>query len=173
MIAEYVNCDYFVHLDYPREVPKRQRFPIQGWVISQFPVAKIWLEGQGQRIILAKAPRPDVAEAYPSYGHSVGFSGAAEISVLRGNCLSIGIGKAGGEILHDHLFLNMRVADLMGNPASYLAKEFVSGLTAEKNFELACTTMLIGEKRGTAGDRANSDKPRFGTALRRLIRRFS
>ena len=44
-------------------------------------------------------------------------------------------------------FLAMRVGDLIAeDPAGYLGRDFVTGLSAEKNFELACTTMLLGKK---------------------------
>jgi SAM-dependent methyltransferase len=43
-------------------------------------------------------------------------------------------------------FLNMKVADLLDDPISYLDKEFVKQLSREKNFELACTTALFAKK---------------------------
>ncbi|PYS93004.1 MAG: class I SAM-dependent methyltransferase [Acidobacteria bacterium] len=44
-------------------------------------------------------------------------------------------------------FLALRVGDLIADePSGYLARDFVTQLSAEKNFELACTTMLLGRK---------------------------
>jgi hypothetical protein len=54
--------------------------------------------------------------------------------------------KAGltGKTKHD--FLNMKVADLIGNPVDYLDHDFVKNLSEEKNIELACTTALFAKK---------------------------
>lgn len=43
-------------------------------------------------------------------------------------------------------FLNMRVADLIGDPMTYLQKSFVTELPNEMNFELASTTALLASK---------------------------
>jgi SAM-dependent methyltransferase len=43
-------------------------------------------------------------------------------------------------------FLNMRVKDLIDNPTNYLAQDFVKKLAENKNFELACTTMILANK---------------------------
>jgi SAM-dependent methyltransferase len=43
-------------------------------------------------------------------------------------------------------FLNMTVADLLGNPVDYLERNFVKELPKEKNIELACTTALLAKK---------------------------
>lgn len=43
-------------------------------------------------------------------------------------------------------FLNMRVAELIGAPETYLEKPFVTELSAEKNFELASATVLFAHK---------------------------
>jgi SAM-dependent methyltransferase len=43
-------------------------------------------------------------------------------------------------------FLDMRIKDLCENPLVYLNQDFVSDLTKEKKFELACTIMLKGKK---------------------------
>lgn len=45
-------------------------------------------------------------------------------------------------------FLNMRVGDLIGPAERYLNAPFVTGLSADKNFELASTTALIARKPG-------------------------
>lgn len=44
-------------------------------------------------------------------------------------------------------FLNMKVSDLMGSPASYEGRSFVRHLSREKNFELACGTTIFGTKK--------------------------
>jgi SAM-dependent methyltransferase len=43
-------------------------------------------------------------------------------------------------------FLNMKIADLIGNPIDYFEQKFVTELPMEKNIELACTTALIAKK---------------------------
>jgi SAM-dependent methyltransferase len=43
-------------------------------------------------------------------------------------------------------FLNMRVGDLLGEPEKYLDRGFVTGLSEDKNFELACATVLVAVK---------------------------
>jgi SAM-dependent methyltransferase len=43
-------------------------------------------------------------------------------------------------------FLRMRVIDLMSNPLAQLQKPFVTELSQEKNFELACATSLFARK---------------------------
>lgn len=43
-------------------------------------------------------------------------------------------------------FLNMKVADLLGNPVDYFNRAFVTELPREKKFELACTTALFATK---------------------------
>ena len=43
-------------------------------------------------------------------------------------------------------FLNMTVADLIGNPLDYINHSFVRDLSSEKNFELASTTALFARK---------------------------
>ena len=45
------------------------------------------------------------------------------------------------------LFLNMSVKDFLKDPYSQLNKDYVSKLSCEKNFELACTTSLIAVKK--------------------------
>jgi SAM-dependent methyltransferase len=45
-------------------------------------------------------------------------------------------------------FANLRIGDLLGEGHEYVDRDFVKGLSREKNFELAATTMLIGKKRG-------------------------
>jgi len=45
-------------------------------------------------------------------------------------------------------FLDQRVGDLLGEGHEYLARDFVTELPREKNFELAATTMIVGTKRG-------------------------
>jgi len=44
-------------------------------------------------------------------------------------------------------FMDLRVADLMGAPQSYLSQPFVRGLSKEKNMELASATIIHGKKR--------------------------
>lgn len=44
-------------------------------------------------------------------------------------------------------FVNLRIADLMGDPRTYLSQKFVTGLTKEKNMELASATVIHGNKR--------------------------
>ncbi|MDD3179135.1 MAG: class I SAM-dependent methyltransferase [Opitutaceae bacterium] len=44
-------------------------------------------------------------------------------------------------------FANMRVADLLGHPNSYLHRPFVRELPAAKNLELACVTSVLAVKR--------------------------
>lgn len=44
-------------------------------------------------------------------------------------------------------FLNLRVADLLAEPIQYLEQDFVRNLPEATNFELACTTAIIAEKR--------------------------
>jgi SAM-dependent methyltransferase len=44
-------------------------------------------------------------------------------------------------------FLSLKVSDLIGDPLSYLNSAFVSELSPEKNFEIACTTALLGKKK--------------------------
>ena len=44
-------------------------------------------------------------------------------------------------------FLNMRVGDFIVSPNHYLQKDFVMKLPKEKQFELACTTMIVGNKK--------------------------
>jgi SAM-dependent methyltransferase len=44
-------------------------------------------------------------------------------------------------------FLTMTVRDLIGEPADYLGQDFVSKLGKEKQFEIAATTMVIGQKK--------------------------
>ncbi len=44
-------------------------------------------------------------------------------------------------------FVNLRVADLMHPATSYLSRDFVTGLTREKNMELAAGTVIHGKKR--------------------------
>lgn len=44
-------------------------------------------------------------------------------------------------------FLNTKVADLLGDPLSYMDKSYVTGLPEEANFELASTTSLIARKK--------------------------
>jgi len=44
-------------------------------------------------------------------------------------------------------FLSLKVSDLIGDPLSYLDAPFVSELSPEKNFEIACTTALLGKKK--------------------------
>jgi len=43
-------------------------------------------------------------------------------------------------------FLNMKIADLIGNPIDYFEQKFVKELPMGKNIELACTTALIAKK---------------------------
>jgi SAM-dependent methyltransferase len=43
-------------------------------------------------------------------------------------------------------FGELRVADLVGNPLDFLDKPWVTGLSQEKNFELASTTALMARK---------------------------
>ena len=43
-------------------------------------------------------------------------------------------------------FINMKVGDLIADPASYLDRPFVRELSREKNFELGATTALWGKK---------------------------
>ncbi|MCO6430146.1 MAG: class I SAM-dependent methyltransferase [Deltaproteobacteria bacterium] len=43
-------------------------------------------------------------------------------------------------------FLSMPIGNLIGEASSYLDRDFVKQLSAEKNFELASTTMIIGKK---------------------------
>ena len=43
-------------------------------------------------------------------------------------------------------FLEMKIGDLLGDPVGFLAQPFVTGLSAEKNFELASMTMLQARK---------------------------
>lgn len=43
-------------------------------------------------------------------------------------------------------FLNMKIADLIGNPIDYFEQNFVKELPMENNIELACTTALIAKK---------------------------
>ena len=47
-----------------------------------------------------------------------------------------------------HEFLNLRLSDLMANPAEYLGRPFVQGLSREKNLELASATVLFGKRKG-------------------------
>ena len=49
-----------------------------------------------------------------------------------------------GEALDE--FLNQRVADLLEEPTEYFGRAFVTGLSEEKNFELACATVLFATK---------------------------
>jgi hypothetical protein len=51
-----------------------------------------------------------------------------------------------GDVRED--FLNMKVADLVGDPATYLDRGFVRGLSRDKNFELASATVIMGRKLG-------------------------
>ncbi len=44
-------------------------------------------------------------------------------------------------------FLDMKVRDLVGNPIDHLNDDFVTQLSQEKNFELACGTVLHGIKK--------------------------
>jgi SAM-dependent methyltransferase len=44
-------------------------------------------------------------------------------------------------------FLDMKVSDLVKNPIDYLDHDFVTQLNQEKNFELACGTVLHGIKK--------------------------
>lgn len=50
-----------------------------------------------------------------------------------------------GEALEE--FLNLRVSDLLAESTSYLDRPFVTRLSDDKNFELACGTTIIGTKR--------------------------
>lgn len=43
-------------------------------------------------------------------------------------------------------FLNMRVVELMQAPIPQLKNDYVTGLSREKNFELACTTAILAVK---------------------------
>ena len=43
-------------------------------------------------------------------------------------------------------FLDMRVAELINDPITYLNQDFVTKLPGSTNFELACTTAIIAEK---------------------------
>ena len=43
-------------------------------------------------------------------------------------------------------FLAARVQDLIGEPATYLQQDYVRGLSEEKNFELASSTMIMARK---------------------------
>lgn len=44
-------------------------------------------------------------------------------------------------------FLNLKVADLIGDSVGYLGRSFVQQLSADKNFELACGTTIMGTKK--------------------------
>ncbi len=44
-------------------------------------------------------------------------------------------------------FLDLRVRDLLGEAPAYLDRDFVVGLSREKNFELASTTLVYGKKK--------------------------
>jgi SAM-dependent methyltransferase len=55
-------------------------------------------------------------------------------------------------------FLKMSVADLVGDPISYLDKNFVTHLSNEKNFELASTTVLMGKKLGNSNYKATENE---------------
>jgi hypothetical protein len=44
-------------------------------------------------------------------------------------------------------FHAMRVADLLGQGGEYLTRDFVAGLGAPANFELASTTLLVARKK--------------------------
>ena len=48
-------------------------------------------------------------------------------------------------------FLNLRVGELLGEPAEYLERGFVTGLPETKNFELACATVLVAVKPPVTG----------------------
>lgn len=44
-------------------------------------------------------------------------------------------------------FLKMRLSDLIKHPFEYIDKDFVTKLPEKTNFELACATLLVGQKR--------------------------
>ena len=44
-------------------------------------------------------------------------------------------------------FMSLRVSDLISDPVTYLSRNFVKGLSHEKNMELASGTMIMGNKR--------------------------
>ncbi len=44
-------------------------------------------------------------------------------------------------------FLNMKISDLRNSPMTYLNRDFVTQLSEEKNFELACGTTIFGTKK--------------------------
>lgn len=44
-------------------------------------------------------------------------------------------------------FLKLTVAELMTPPAAFLSRPFVTELTLEKNFEIACGTYILGQKK--------------------------
>lgn len=44
-------------------------------------------------------------------------------------------------------FLDLRLGDIAGDPAALIGEPYVLALTEDKNFELACATVLIGEKK--------------------------
>jgi len=53
-------------------------------------------------------------------------------------------------------FLNLRVGELLGEPVEYLERGFVTGLSEEKNFELACASVLVAVKPGRHGLKPNA-----------------
>lgn len=71
----HTDDDTFIYIDFPRQMLQEESFPLQGWIVSQSDIQKMWVESD-PLFELDFMERPDVVSAYPFFGCIRGFQGA-------------------------------------------------------------------------------------------------
>jgi len=130
------NQEVLIYLDCPKEIPSKNPFFLQGWIISHVEIHEIWLINASKKIALEFMERPDVIKVHPSYPYVKGFKGTVDVSVMPENAIKLGYRLESGEFSHTILLNNPapKIAEKAWKTDTFIYLEQPLNLPTEKQF---------------------------------------